>query len=206
MRSMSFLPAVSLLFLLASAEEPAWRQVARDDGISVMSRTTPGSPVAEVKATVLVDAPAEAVWRVIRDYPNYTKIMPYTAESRVLASEQDGKVMVVYCLISAPLVDKRDFIIRIQDESDWKDGQGYMKATWTAAQHEAQPERPGIVRVKLDTGSWLLEPREGGKKTFATYYLHTDPGGSLPAWVADKANKSSMPDVMRAVRKNATAR
>ena len=67
-------------------------------------------------------------------------------------------------------------------------------------------ERPGVVRVKLDTGSWLLEPREGGKKTFVTYYLHTDPGGSLPAWVADKANKSSMPDVMRAVRKQATAR
>lgn len=203
---MSFLPAVSLLVLLSGANEPAWRQVARDDGITVMARTPGGSSVAEVKATALVDAPADAVWRVIRDYANYKKTMPYTEESRVLSSEQDGKVTVFYCLVNAPMVAKRDFVIRILDESDWKEGQGYMKATWTALEQGAPPEREGVVRVKLDTGSWLLEPREEGKKTFVTYYLHTDPGGSLPGWVADKANKTSVPDVLRAVRKYATAR
>ena len=202
---MSFLPTVSLLVLLSGASEPAWRQVARDDGITVMSRAPAGSSVAEVRATALIDAPAEAVWRVIRDYPNYQKTMPYTEESRVLSSEQEGKVTVFYCLVNAPMVDKRDFIIRILDESDWKGGEGYMKATWTSA-HGAAPEKDGIIRVKLDTGSWLLEPREGGKKTFVTYSLLTDPGGSLPGWVADTANKKSVPDVLRAVRKYATAR
>ena len=63
-----------------------------------------------------------------------------------------------------------------------------------------------MVRVKVNTGSWLLEPREEGKKTFVTYSLLTDPGGSLPKFVADKANKKAVPDVIRAVRKNATAR
>jgi hypothetical protein len=60
-----------------------------------------------------------------------------------------------------------------------------------------------VVRVKLNNGYWLLEPREEGKKTFVTYYLYTDPGGSLPKWIADKANKTSVPDVLRAVRKHA---
>ncbi|MGQ0508156.1 MAG: hypothetical protein ACT4TC_22895 [Myxococcaceae bacterium] len=27
---------------------------------------------------------------------------------------------------------------------------------------------------------WRLEPRDGGKNTFATYTLSTDPGGSIP--------------------------
>ncbi|WP_257463399.1 START domain-containing protein [Archangium lipolyticum] len=201
---MSFLPALPLLVLLAGADEPAWKQVTRDDGITVLARTPEGGSVAEVKATALVDAPPHDVWRVIRDYPNYKKTMPYTEESRVLSSEQDGKVIVFQCLVNAPLVDKREFIIRIVDESDWKDGQGFLKAAWTMATEGLPPEREGVVRVKLNRGYWLLEPREEGKKTFVTYYLYTDPGGSLPGWVADRANKKSVPDVLRAVRKYAT--
>ncbi|HEX8433561.1 START domain-containing protein [Archangium sp.] len=201
---MSLLPALPLLFLLAGASEPAWQQVAREDGITVLARTPEGGSVSEVKATALVDAPPHDVWRVIRDYTNYTKTMPYTDESRVLASEQDGKVTVFYCLVNAPLVDKRDFIIRIRDESDWKEGKGFLKTAWTVTTDGAPAEREGVVRVKLNNGYWLLEPREEGKKTFVTYYLYTDPGGSLPKWIADKANKTSVPDVLRAVRKHST--
>jgi len=201
---MSLLPALPLLVLLAGAGEPAWQQVTRDDGITVQARTPEGGAVSEVKATALVDAPPHDVWRVIRDYTNYTKTMPYTDESRVLASEQDGKVIVFYCLVNAPLVDKRDFIIRIRDESDWKEGKGFLKTAWTVTTEGAPAEREGVVRVKLNNGYWLLEPREEGKKTFVTYYLYTDPGGSLPKWIADKANKTSVPDVLRAVRKEAT--
>jgi hypothetical protein len=203
---MSLLPVLPLLVLLAGADEPAWQQVARDDGITVQARSPEGSNVAEVKATGLVDAPPQDVWTVIRDYDHYTKFMPYTDESRVLASEQDGKVTVFYCLVNAPLVDKRDFIIRIRDESDWKDGKGFLKSAWSVTTEGAPKEREGVVRVKLNNGYWLLEPREEGKKTFVTYYLNTDPGGSLPRWIADKANKTSVPDVLKAVRKRAAAR
>ena len=201
---MSLLPVLPLLVLLTGAAEPAWQQVARDDGITVMARTPEGGSVSEVKATALVAAPPQDVWRVIRDYPHYTKTMPYTEESRVLASEQDGKVIVFYCLVNAPLVDKRDFIIRIRDESDWKEGKGFLKTAWSVTTEGAPAERGGIVRVKLNNGYWLLEPREEGQKTFVTYYLYTDPGGSLPKWIADRANKTSVPDVLRAVRKHAT--
>jgi hypothetical protein len=130
--------------------------------------------------------------------------MPYTEESRVLASEEDGKVIVFYCLVNAPLVDKRDFIIRIRDESDWKEGKGFLKTAWSVTTEGAPAPRGGVVRVKLNNGYWLLEPREEGKKTFVTYYLYTDPGGALPKWIADRANKTSVPDVLRAVRRHAT--
>jgi hypothetical protein len=201
---MSLLPALSLLVLLAGSGEPAWRQVARDEGIIVMARMLEGGAVSEVKATALVDASPHDVWRVIRDYPNYTKTLPFTEESRVLASEQDGKIIVFYCLVNAPLVDKRDFIIRIRDESDWKEGKGFLKTTWSVMTEGGLPEREGVVRVKLNNGYWLLEPREEGTRTFVTYYLYTDPGGALPKWIADRANKTSVPDVLRAVRKHAT--
>jgi hypothetical protein len=62
-------------------------------------------------------------------------------------------------------------------------------------------EKPGKVRVKVTTGSWLLESREGGKKTKITYTVRSNPGGSIPSWVANRANRKAVPDVMRALLK-----
>ena len=45
---------------------------------------------------------------------------------------------------------------------------------------EAEPEVEGVVRVKLNEGSWLAEPLNGGKRTRLTYTLLTNPGGLIP--------------------------
>jgi hypothetical protein len=48
--------------------------------------------------------------------------------------------------------------------------------------------------------------REGGQKTEATYYVYTDPGGSIPKWIANKANSTAVPDVFKAIRKTTAKR
>ena len=63
--------------------------------------------------------------------------------------------------------------------------------------------KKGIVRTPTNDGSWLLEPIDDGKKTRATYLLFTDPGGSLPTWIANKANSGAIPDIFVALRKYA---
>lgn len=201
MALMSLSTAVPLLMLLSSSPEPRWEEAAKKKGITVYFRQRAGSSVSEVKAVGLVDAPPSAVWKVIRDYPNYPKQMPYVEESRVVASEEEGKVLAVYCVINAPFVDRRDYVIRVRDESDWRDGKGFMKSTWTTANELTPKPKNDVVRVKIAEGHWLLEPRENGQKTFATYYLNTDPGGSLPKWIVNRANSSAIPDVFEAVRK-----
>jgi hypothetical protein len=60
--------------------------------------------------------------------------------------------------------------------------------------------KDGLVRVTVNEGFWLLEPRENGAKTFATYYLFTHPGGSLPDWLVNKANGTAVPDVFKRIR------
>jgi hypothetical protein len=192
-----------LLALLAGAEEGSWRKVSQADGIAVLSRQQPGSPVAEMKALGEIDAPPHEVYRVLRDYPNYNKTMPHTEESRVLATSEEGRVVDFYSVVAAPVVDKRDYVIRTRDESDWREGQGYLKVTWKELEEGAPPVKPGVVRVKRNEGYWVLEPREGGKKTFATYYLYTDPGGALPSWVVNMANRNTVPEVFKTLRRHA---
>ena len=193
-----------LMTLLAAGPDDAagWKEAAKTDGIIVYKRQEDGSNVAEMKATGMIDAEPEAVWRVVRDYNGYTKNMPYTSEGKVLKETGGGKDIWFYSVISAPLVSKRDYVIKLTDTSKWNEGQGYLRVDWKAVPGY-HPEQPGLVRVQLNTGYWKLEPRDGGKKTFATYYVHTDPGGSIPGFIRDQANSAAVPDVFRAVRKHA---
>jgi hypothetical protein len=200
---MSILPALPLVLLLAdnSKDGKGWVEATKEDGITVYSRTRDDSPVAEMKAIGLIDAAPQEVWNAIRDYPNYPKTMPYTEEAKVLAVEGGGKTTWFYSVINAPMVDRRDYVIKLLDQSDWKDGKGFLKVSWTATSEHALPEKDDVVRVKINDGFWMLEPREGGKKTFATYYLYTDPGGSVPKWLVNKANSTAVPNVFSAIRK-----
>ncbi len=51
-------------------------------------------------------------------------------------------------------------------------------------------------------GTWTVE-RLGSQSTRLEYWLYTDPGGSIPTWIANKANNTSVPDLLDAVRKRA---
>jgi len=60
-----------------------------------------------------------------------------------------------------------------------------------------------VVRLKIVTGSWTLEPIDGGKRTLATYQVLTDPGGRIPAFISNKANTTCLPELFARVRKRA---
>jgi uncharacterized membrane protein len=201
------LPLLALHLLAAAPPESSsagWQQLTVVDGVTVLSRPHTGSEVAEVRAVALLDAPPEAVWRVVRDYENQPRTMPYVEVARVLASEEGGKRILLYNVINAPLADRRDVVVRITDESQWDEGRGYLLARWTVSEGGPPPVK-GIVRVRVNDGSWLLEPRDGGRRTQVTYSLYTDPGGSLPRWVVNRANRSSLPEVLRSLRREVAA-
>jgi hypothetical protein len=50
-----------------------------------------------------------------------------------------------------------------------------------------------------------LQQLGDSKSTQVTYFVHTDPGGALPAWVINIANKESAPSVVKAVRARVAA-
>ena len=70
--------------------------------------------------------------------------------------------------------------------------------TWQTANDAGPAERRGVVRVKVNEGSWLLEPagRTGGS-TQATYQIYTDSGGVLPAFLANEASQFDHPKALR---------
>jgi hypothetical protein len=117
-----------------------------------------------------------------------------------VATEEDGRVVHFYTRVNPPVVSRRDYTMRMVDEGEV--GGGALRISWTPSDR-GPPPRPGVVRVEVNEGFWLLEPVDGGARTRATYRLHTDPGGSVPAFAADLANREALPGVLEAVRRAA---
>jgi hypothetical protein len=196
--------SLALVPLLLLSDAPRWQLAAEPDGVKVYRRDREGTEVKEMKAIGLIDASPKEVWDVVRDLENYPKQMPYTAEAKVLNRTENDKEVLFYSRLNTPLVAERDYIILLKDESDWKDGKGFYKVSWTAAEKEKDtlvPEKKDVVRVRLNDGYWLLEPREDGKKTFATYYVYTAPGGTIPTFIVNQANGMAVPKVFDAIKK-----
>jgi hypothetical protein len=197
--------AVWSIVCLLLAASPAvagedWEVTRKEDRLTVYNRTKAGSDLKEVKAVGTILAPPWVVKNVLDDVPNYKHFMPYTEESKLI--KRGSGFMVSYQRLNAPIIANRDYTIRIQDESRrLPDGRVVYKRAWSPANHLGPPERSGTVRVKINQGYWLLEDANGGKHTKATYWLFTNPGGSLPTFVINAANGQAIPGIFQAVEK-----
>jgi len=188
------LVSTALSIFAAESIEPTnpndgWRFVKDSSGVSLYSRTRAGTSLKEFKAVGEIDAPTRAVHTVIDDLDSYPSFMPYTTECRLI--KRDGDSLVTYQRLSPKIVGDRDFTLRIRKKS-WpgQDGLVYLNE-WEPANEFGPNEKPGVLRVKRNEGSWLLEPA-GATKTRATYLIYTDSGGKLPGfWPTSPAKSGS---------------
>src|ERR1700722_3345160 len=112
--------------------------------------------------------------------------MHYTKESRPLPQN----AQLLYMVLTPPLVGTLDYTIRVREESlKGIDGATNYHSSWEVANLDGPAPQPGVTRVTINEGSWLLEPI--GNQTRATYTLFTD-GGRIPPLIMNFANKQSV--------------
>jgi len=202
-RSTQLLPLFLVLTATGSAQAATWVKTAQEKGITIYTRDKPGSDIKEVKAIGTVDSAPHACMNVVEDLGHFKDFMPFTKESKILGREGD-KVVFSYQFLSLPLINNRDYSLRIVDETPAaKPGEApaYYKSSWTPANDKGPAPRDGVVRVGINTGHWRFDPLDDGKRTKITYYLFTDPGGMIPSFIANRANTQAIPDMFAAVRK-----
>lgn len=152
-----------------------------------------------IVAIAEMDSPPEVVFNVVNDFDHYPDFMPYVKESRILSRKNDNEV-VTYMRIAPPFVSERDYPLKFRMTRGTLANNGAFKTEWTA-RPEVQPEVDGVVRVKLNEGSWFAEPLDGGTRTRLTYTLLMNPGGLIPAFVANMSNTIAIPKLFKAVEK-----
>jgi len=184
----------------ARSTDPAdgWTQESAGKDVAIHSRPRAGSSVKEFRAVGVIDAVPAAVFAVLDDSEAYPSFMPYTSECRVLKREKD--TVLAYQRLDIPVVSDRDYTLRSKHQR-WigPDGPIYW-IRWEPANDLGPAEKPGVLRVNICEGGWLLEPAETGG-TRAIYTIYTDSGGTIPPMLANNGSRVAIRKVFDAIRK-----
>jgi len=183
---------------LDAAAPPGWTESARGENLAVFYREEPKTHAQEILAYTEFDAPPEAVFRVVTDFEAWPKFMPFSKESKILQRAGDDSVLL-YQLVSPPMVSDRDYVLEVALTFGSPANGFVYKSQWSCVP-DGLPERKGVIRMRINDGSWTYAPIDGGKRTRVTYSLLSSPGGAIPDWMVNRSSRALVPDIFQAVR------
>ncbi len=195
-----------------------WECEKKEKSLRIYTQEIPGKDIPKVQMVGIINASPKQVFKVVTDYKNFKKFMPYIDLSHVIHSERVNahtSVHFVFFLVNPPFIDARFYTLKLTDDSDETiDGKaGSYRSKWdlvTKGVYHETPKSPGIKRLmhedgavetRINQGFWLMQPLDGGRKTRVIYQVLTDPGGSIPHWLANKAQMKTLPDLLETLEK-----
>jgi hypothetical protein len=171
-----------ILLGVISFPESEWKLKKEKDGIEVYTRSVEGSSFAEFRGiTTIENSSLEEVLTVIFDVKNYDNLFPDCMNPKVL--KQEGKYYNIhYIQVKAPWpVKNRD---SVYEEKAVIDKNGRHAVVLLKPLPDTIAEVKDFVRIREGSGFWELEEDES-KNVKVTYQFHGEPGGEIPAWLAN---------------------
>jgi len=180
---LSFLAFV-ILFSLFSSDISAqfgegWEYKKETEGVKVWIRTPKNSSFKEVLVKTSYNASMSTLVAVGMDISSYNKWVYASKEAKLLEKISEQEV-IYYSESEVPWpFENRDIILRstVKQDPDTK-----IVNIYSDRVTDYMPKKDGIVRVPDFVAQWVLTPQEDGSIE-ATYYIKTDPGGVVPAWL-----------------------
>lgn len=170
-----------LLIILLSSSIFSWDLKKEKNGVKVFTRTIEGSNFKEFKSIGIHTGSISSLISVLQDDSNFCNWFPDCQEFRLLKKPSKLE-RLQYMVVKTPFpVNKRD---TIQLTSLSQDTVTKTVTITLTASPEILPEVPGTVRVPKSRGFWKFTPLENNQVE-VTFQLHSDPGGSLPEWLAN---------------------
>jgi carbon monoxide dehydrogenase subunit G len=181
------------------ADDQGWRFSRRIGDVDIYLRPVEESTFPALRAHARIDAPLAAIYAVISDYDNFQDFIPSVLDSRILKRHKD--TAWVYQRLGFPLmVADRHYVIKVTDTLNQAEA-GYIEVDWHLDREQSRSLRiDGAVLPNSFSGSWQLTALKNGQQTDATYSIHVEPGGMLPAWLYSDAGENYVLGVIEAVR------
>jgi ribosome-associated toxin RatA of RatAB toxin-antitoxin module len=197
---------VAILFLAAGGLHAAtaagaldWQKVSDKDGTLVERRAVPGSRIHAIRVTAHSPLAPAAVFDTLWKQQEHPEFVPYLKRLRILSDTGDEHV--AYEQLDLPLVQDRDYTVRLRKQVD--PAANRYEILIESANDAGPPPDRSHVRVTNIRGSWTVEPGSDGRGSVVRYELHSDPGGRIPAWLADRTQRYAAADVVHAMLKRA---
>ncbi len=195
----AFVLAVGLMFAgVAHAED--WQLAKDEGGIKVYLSAVPGSSYKAYRGQVTIDSDLTTLRRLQEDASGSCAWIHACASQKLIKTQ--GAESWVYTRFDMPWpVQARDSVLRVAtlEEADGsllrrlKGVPTYLK------------EEQGYVRVASVEGFWRMTPTKDGKVD-VIYQLHTEPGGSVPSWLANQFVVDAPFNTLKALKDRAEKR
>lgn len=182
-----------LMVAPAWADSDSWELARSEDGINVYLKTVEGTDFKAYRGEAIFPVTIAQIQEAQDDVPGSCQWI-YNCESMQI-EEVEGKGLVIYSRYkSLGPVSARDSVVEVT-LTEKADGGLERKLV---GQPNLLPEEKGYVRIPELNGSWQLTPVEGGVQV--VYEIQAQPGGDVPAWVANKFVVDAPFNTLRALR------
>jgi hypothetical protein len=171
-----------ILLLVNPFPEPEWNLKKDKDGIKIYIRNVEGSSFDEFMAiTTIEESTLNEVLTIILDVKNYESLFPDCMNPKVL--KQDGEFYcILYTQTKGPFAVKdRDSVF--EQKTQIGNNEKYAKISLISMPGYFA-ENKDFVRIRKGSGFWELE-EDDNKNVKVIYQFHGEPGGEIPAWVAN---------------------
>ncbi len=175
------------------AQEAEWNLRRDKEGIRIYTRQVTDSDLDEFKAVVALEVPVQTLVKTLQDIDHMQDWAPNCKESRLLQLNNNEQYHYVISEAPFPIQD-RDSYYYFHYEDVNEGVKIKMKAL-----PDYQPEEEGMTRIPYLEGYWLFESM-ADNQTRVTYQVHADPGGSIPAWLANSVVVDSPFKTLNALR------
>jgi hypothetical protein len=180
MRLFSVLLVFFSYYYIVPAFASNWEQKLDKEGIQVYTSKINGSSMDAFRGTMVVESSLSAIVALLQDYGRYPEWMFQTKEVKML--KREGNQVYVYFVSKAPWpVKSRDNVnVSIFEQNpETKEILISIKAV-----PDYMPPVAEYIRIPKAAGYWRLTPQGKGKVQL-TYQMHSETGGSLPAWMSN---------------------
>ena len=196
LKRMAVLCGFTVLFA-ATAQAEDWQVAKDEDGIKVSLSEIAGSKYKAYRGVTVIKAPIAKIQALQEDAVGACSWIHECKSQKLLKAQGDKSW--TYTQFKAPFpVTDRDSILEI---TTTKAPDGTVTRTLLEVP-TYQPEVKGYVRVAQVNGFWKLVPK-GDNQTEVTYQVHTEPGGSVPSWLANKFVVDAPFNTLKALKERA---
>ncbi|UVE19741.1 START domain-containing protein [Pseudomonas sp. LS44] len=184
----------------ATAQAEDWQLAKDENGIKVYLSSVPGSKYKAYRGVVEIKANVKTINALQEDVVGSCSWIHACAEMKLL--KRQGNEAWTYSTIEMPWpVTGRDLVLHVQG-GQAADGTVVRQLK---ADPNFVPPVKGQIRVPKLVGEWRVVPK-GNDVTEVTYQVQTEPGGSIPSWLANSFVVDAPFNTLDALRKRAEQR
>jgi len=185
------------VLVAGAAQADDWKVAKDEDGIKVSLSDVSGSQYKAYRGVTTIKASVAKLRSLQEDVAGACAWVHECKSQKVLKHE--GDKTWTYTQFNTPWpVTPRDSVLQITTV----EGTDGSLTRNLLGQPTYIPEEKGFVRVTQVEGFWKLVPK-GPNETEVTYQVHTEPGGSVPSWLANKFVVDAPFNTLKALRERA---